>query len=57
MAQLVKHLRLDFCSGHNLMGSEIQPCVGLCADSAEPIWDFLPPTLSAPPQLMEEINT
>ena len=27
-------------------------CVGLCADSAEPAWDSLSPSLSAPPQLV-----
>ena len=40
-------------SGHNLTVGEFKPHVGLCADSAEPAWDSLPPSLSlsAPPLL------
>ena len=30
------------------MVHEFKPCVGLCAHSAEPAWDSLPPVLSAP---------
>ena len=41
VAQLVKCLTLDFGSGHDLMVCEIEPSVGLCADSAEPAWDSL----------------
>ena len=36
MAQLVKHLTLDFGSGHDLTVHEFRPCVGLCANSSEP---------------------
>ena len=39
MAQLVKHPVLGFGSGHDLTVREFEPCVGLCADSAEPAWD------------------
>ena len=50
MAQWVKRLTLGFGSGHDLMVGEIESCVGLCADSAEPAWDSLSPSLSASPQ-------
>ena len=48
MAQLVKHLTLDFGSGHNLRVLESKPHIRLCADSTDSAWD----SLSAPPQLM-----
>ena len=51
MAQLVKCLILDFSSGHDLTVYEMEPRIRLCADSAEPAWDSLPPSLSAPPLL------
>ena len=35
MAQLVKHLTLNFGSGHDLTVCEMEPRIGLCADSAE----------------------
>ena len=47
MIQLVKRLTLDLSSGHDLMVCEFEPCVGLCADSMEPAWDSLSPSLSA----------
>ena len=51
VAQAVK--RLDFSSGHRLtvVGSGIEPCLGLCTDSTEPAWDSLSPPLSVPPLL------
>ena len=49
MAQLVKHLTLDFSSGHGLIVCEFEPHVQLCADSEEPAWDSLSPSLSALP--------
>ena len=36
VAQLVKHLTVDFGSGHDLMVCEFDPRIGLCADRAEP---------------------
>ena len=51
VAQLVKHLTLDFSSCHYLVVHGIKPQVGLCADSEEPPWDSLSPFLSAPPLL------
>ena len=47
MAQSVKHLTLDFGSGHDLMVRGIEPHVRLCTDSMEAAWDCLP--LSASP--------
>ena len=46
MAQCVKHLTLNFGSGHDFMVCEFKPHVGLWTDSAEPAWDFSP-SLSA----------
>ena len=47
MAQSVKHLTLDFDSGHDPTVRETEPHVGLCADCAEPASD----SLSASPML------
>ena len=41
MVQSVRHLTLDFCSGHDLTVCEFEPHVGLRADNAEPAWDSL----------------
>ena len=49
MAQLGKRPTLDFISGHNLMVGGFEPCVGLCTDSVEPVWDSLSLSLSALP--------
>ena len=48
MAQSVKHLTLDFGSGHDLMVHGFEPLVGLCAHIAEPVWDSLSLPLSLP---------
>ena len=51
MAQLVKHLTLDFSSGHDLTVHEIfemEPHVRFYTDSVEPAWDSLSLSLSAP---------
>ena len=48
MTQLVKHLTLDFSSGHDLMVCEIEPQVMFCDDSMVPAWDSLSPSLFAP---------
>ena len=45
VAQSVKHPTLDFGSGHGLTVCEFEPCIGLCADSAQPAWDSLCPSL------------
>ena len=45
MAQSVKHPTLDFGSGHDLTVREFEPDVGICADSVEPAWDSLSPSL------------
>ena len=49
MAQAVKHLTLAVGSCHHLMVHELEPHVGLCADSVEPAWDALSPSLSLCP--------
>ena len=49
MAQSVKLSTLDFGSGHDLTVHEIEPHIGLRADSTEPAWDSLSPSLSSPP--------
>ena len=49
MAHSVKHLTLDFGSGRDLMVCEFEPRVRLCADSAEPAWDSLSPSLCPSP--------
>ena len=48
VAQWVKCSTLDFGLGHDLMVPEFRPGIGLCADSAEPAWDSVFPSLSAP---------
>ena len=48
VAQLIKHLTLDFSSGHDLMVHGFKSHIRLCADSVGPAWDFLSPFLSAP---------
>ena len=45
----VKHLTLAQAMILRFVGSS--PRIGLCADSAEPAWDSLSPSLSAPPPL------
>ena len=49
MAQSVKHLTLDFGSGHDLTVRGMEPCVGLCADSTEPAYGSLSTPLSLCP--------
>ena len=49
MAQSVKHLTLDFGSGHDLTVREFVPHLG--SDHMEPAWDSLSLALSAPPLL------
>ena len=38
----------NFSLGHDLAVCEFEPHVGLCADSSEPAWDFVSPSLSLP---------
>ena len=53
VAQEVNCPTLDFSSGHDFMVHEFKPHIGLCADSVEPAWDLLSPSLSLslPPSL------
>ena len=48
VAQSVKHLALDFSSSHDLTVREFEPRIRLWADGAEPAWDSLSLSLSAP---------
>ena len=48
MAQPVKDSTLDFGLDHDLSVGEFKAHVRLCADGAEPAWDFLSPSLSLP---------
>ena len=43
-----KHPTLDFDSGHDLTVRGIEPHIGLWADSVEPAWDYLSPSVSLP---------
>ena len=52
MVQPVKRPTLGVGSGHDLTVREFESLVRLCADSAEPAWDSLSSSLSAPPLLM-----
>ena len=56
VVQFIKRRTLDFSSGPDLAVCEFEPCVGLCTDSAEPAWDFLSPSLSAPPLHMLSLS-
>ena len=56
MAQSVKCPTHDFGSDHDLMVCEIEPCVGLYADSAEPAWDSLSSSLSLPLPLVLSLS-
>ena len=51
VAQLVMRLTLGFSLGHDLTVHKFKPHIGLHADSAEPAWDSLSPSSSAPPPL------
>ena len=46
VAQSVKRLTLDFCSGHDLTVRGFEPHIELCADSTEPAWDSFSLSLS-----------
>ena len=48
-ARLVKHLTLDFGSGHDLTVCEMELHIELCTDSTEPAWDSLSLSLCPSP--------
>ena len=57
VAQPIKHLTLGFGSGSDLMVHEFEPGeFKLCAVSAEPAWDSLSPSPSAPPLLTLSVS-
>ena len=47
---------LDLGSGHDLTVHEIEPHIRLCADGAEPAWNSLSPSLSAPSMLVRSLS-
>ena len=47
-APLIKRPTLDFGLGHDLMVRRLKSYVGLRADSVEPAWDSLSPSLLVP---------
>ena len=49
MAQTVKHLTLDFGSGHDITVREFEPHMRLCADGADPALDSVSLSLSPSP--------
>ena len=48
MAQAVEPSTLDFGSGHDLMVHGYEPRIGLSADTMQPAWDSLSPSLFLP---------
>ena len=46
MVQSIKSPTLGFGSDHDLMVRGFEPHIRLCADSVEPAWDSLSPSLS-----------
>ena len=55
VAQLVKHLTLDFSLGHDLPVHAFEPCTGLCAENVEAALS-LPLSLSAPTLLTPSLS-
>ena len=53
VAESVKHLILDFGSGHDLMVHEFKSCIWLCAGSRETTWDSLSVSLCSFPSLSQ----
>ena len=56
MARSVERPTLDFSSGHDLTVRELESCIALCVNSAEPVWDSLSPSLSAPAPLVFSLS-
>ena len=58
MAQSLRHLTLGFTTDHDLRVHGFEPHIGLPADSMEPAWDSLSPSLSlsAPPLLVRALS-
>ena len=52
MPESLKHLTLDFGSGHDVMVRGIEPHIRLRTDSVKPACDSLSPSLSALPLLV-----
>ena len=56
VVQLLNGPTLGYGSGRGLAVREFEPCIGLCADSAGPAWDYVSVPLSAPPLLMLSLS-
>ena len=56
VAQSVKCRTPGVGAGHDLTVREFEPHIGLCADSMEPAWDSLSPSLAAPPLLVLSLS-
>ena len=56
MSSLVKCLTLGFSSGHDHEAGESELRVGLWAGNAEPGWDSVFPSLSAPPSFALSVS-
>ena len=56
VAQSVERPTLGLGSGHHLMVRGFKPHIGLRADSVEPAWDSLSPSLSVPPRLTLSVS-
>ena len=54
VAQSVKHLTLDFSSGHDLTVHEFEPHIRLCTDSVGPASDSVSPSLC--PSLTQAVS-
>ena len=49
-------MTLDLGSGHDLTVYGFEPRVGLCADSVEPVWNSLSPSLCPSPTHMSTLS-
>ena len=56
VVQFLKHLTLDYGSGHHLTICESEPHIRLYADSVETVWVSLSLSLSAPPHPPHSLN-
>ena len=56
VVQVAKRLTLDLGSGHVLMVHEFKPCIRLCTDGTEPLWDSVSPSLCSSPACVHSLN-
>ena len=55
VVQLVKHLTLDFSSGHGLMVHEFKLRIRFCSDDVELAWNSVSPSLCPSPAVWGKI--